>query len=340
MIRTRKISTIFAATAIALASIAAVSVDSAKAADINGSISPSGVSFTENSATPAFTFTTPALATSASYTRMSLSISAGAPPTFTYWSVIQSCPTSPGAPLLCGINAITVNSGSGAAAVTGVTATRLGDTVRLEFPSQLASGSIISVSFDIGAFTVGAAGTYKLVLAPSTGTVTDDRAVLDVTSVASGGGGGGGGSTTPSASITLGAAQGQLVAGSPVAIVASGLQTTAPYSVTVESNPQLLTPANATATNGAVNTTVTLPANLGAGWHTLTFRSTAADGSAVTSVLYFEISATGTLLGTSTTKPAVLAQTGFDGFPLTATALALVMLGAGSAVLSRRKRTS
>lgn len=337
MIRTRKISTIFAATAIALASIAAVSVDSAKAADINGSISPSGVSFTENSATPAFTFTTPALATSAPYTRMSLSISAGAPPTFTYWSVIQSCPTSPGAPLLCGINAITVNSGSGAAAVTGVTATRLGDTVGLTFPSQLASGSIISVSFDIGAFTVGAAGTYKLVLAPSTATVTDDRAVLDITSVASGGGGG---STTPSASITLGAAQGQLVAGSPVAIVASGLQTTAPYSVTVESNPQLLTPANATATNGAVNTTVTLPANLGAGWHTLTFRSTAADGSAVTSVLYFEISATGTLLGTSTTKPATLAQTGFEGFPLTAAALALVMLGAGSAVLARRRRTS
>lgn len=37
---------------------------------------------------------------------------------------------------------------------------------------------------------------------------------------------------------------------------------------------------------------------------------------------------------------ATLAQTGFEGFPLTAAALALVMLGAGSAVLSRRRRKS
>lgn len=37
---------------------------------------------------------------------------------------------------------------------------------------------------------------------------------------------------------------------------------------------------------------------------------------------------------------ATLAQTGFDGLPLTAAALTLVIVGAGSAVLARRRRTS
>lgn len=189
----KKLSAIAASAIVTFAALTASLAAPAQGADLNGSISPSGVSFTENSATPAFTFTTPALATSSTYDRMSLSISAGDPPNFTYWSVIQSCPTSPGATLSCGISAITVTPpGSGAAAVTGVTAAKLGDTISLKFPSPLYSGSIISVSFDIGAFTVGAAGTYKLVLSPVTANVTDDRAVLNITSVT------GGGTPTPS----------------------------------------------------------------------------------------------------------------------------------------------
>ena len=43
---------------------------------------------------------------------------------------------------------------------------------------------------------------------------------------------------------------------------------------------------------------------------------------------------------TSSSPAATLAQTGFEGFPLAATALALVVLGAGSAVLARRRRKS
>ena len=149
------------------------------------------------------------------------------------------------------------------------------------------------------------------------------------------GSGGGGGSTTPAATITLGASQGQLVAGSSVGISASGLQATAPYTVVVQSTPQTLGTGN--AVSGAVNTSVTLPSNLGAGWHTLTFSSTASDGSPMTSVLYFEVSASGTLLATSSTMPAALANTGFDGVPFIASGVALMILGAGVMLVARRK---
>ena len=150
-----------------------------------------------------------------------------------------------------------------------------------------------------------------------------------------GGGGGGGGGSSASASITLGASQGQLVAGSSVAIVASGLEPTAAYTVVVQSNPQTIGSGN--AVNGAVNETVTLPSNLGPGWHTLTFSSTAADGSAMTSVLYFEVAASGTLLGTSTTKPAELAKTGFESMPFMAGGAALLVMGALAMAVARRR---
>ena len=145
----------------------------------------------------------------------------------------------------------------------------------------------------------------------------------------------GGGSTAPEATITLGAAQGQLVAGSSVAIVASGLQATAPYTVVVRSTPQTIGTGN--AVSGAVSTSVTLPSNLGSGWHTLTFSSTASDGSPMTSVLYFEVSSTGTLLATSSTEPAALANTGFDAVPFIASGVALMILGAGVMLVARRK---
>lgn len=337
-----KILTIFAAAAVALAPLGLSFAAPAHAAFLTATISPSGVSFTENAATPAFTITTPPLTstvTNDTYTEISIWINTPpTPPPSTYWAVNSACPTTDSALSACNVSSVQVDGQE----VSGVLAKKGNpiEQIKLTFPTPVASGKTVSVSLSVGAFTAGAAGTYDLLFVPfwsSQDYSQTDSAETTLTSVA---GGGGGGTTSPSASITLGAAQGQLVAGSSVAIAASGLQAAAPYSVIVESNPQLLTPANATATNGAVNTTVTLPSNLGAGWHTLTFSSTAADGSAVTSVLYFEVSSTGTLLGTSTTKPATLAQTGFDGLPLAATALTLLIVGTGVTLLARRKRTS
>jgi uncharacterized repeat protein (TIGR02543 family)/LPXTG-motif cell wall-anchored protein len=153
-------------------------------------------------------------------------------------------------------------------------------------------------------------------------------------------GGGGGGSST-SATLTINASTGQLVAGSSVAVVASGLQATAPYTVVVQSTPQTIGSGNATA--GAVNTSVTLPAGLEAGWHTLTFTSTGSNGSAVTSVTYFKVSASGTLLATSSTIPAELANTGIDstnGIMFLLGGLSLALIGAEMLMIARRKRSN
>jgi hypothetical protein len=144
-----------------------------------------------------------------------------------------------------------------------------------------------------------------------------------------------GGGSSASANLTLNASTGQLVAGSTVAVVASGLQPTAPYSVVVQSTPQTIGSGNATA--GAVNTSVTLPAGLEAGWHTLTFTSTAANGSAVSSVTYFKVSASGTLLATSSTIPTELANTGFDALPYLATGAMLTLAGATILLFARRR---
>jgi hypothetical protein len=147
-------------------------------------------------------------------------------------------------------------------------------------------------------------------------------------------GGSGGGSST-SATLTINLSTGQLVAGSTVAVAASGLQATAPYTVVVQSTPQTIGSGNATA--GAVNTSVTLPAGLEAGWHTLTFTSTGSNGSAVTSVTYFKVSASGTLLATASTIPAELASTGFDGLPYLATGGMLALAGVTIMLFARRR---
>lgn len=149
---------------------------------------------------------------------------------------------------------------------------------------------------------------------------------------------GSGGGSSATASLTINASTGQLVAGSTVAVAASGLQATAPYTVVVQSTPQTIGSGN--AVSGAVNTSVTLPAGLEAGWHTLTFSSTASDGSAVTSVAYFKVSASGTLLATASTLPAELAQTGFDGMPYLFGGLALATAGAALLLIARRKRSN
>ena len=148
----------------------------------------------------------------------------------------------------------------------------------------------------------------------------------------------GGGGSSASANLTLNATTGQLVAGSTVAVAASGLQTSAPYTVVVQSTPQTIGSGN--ATSGAVNTSVTLPSGLEAGWHTLTFNSTASDGSTITSVTYFKVSASGTLLATSSTIPAELANTGVNpatGISLLVGGLSLALVGAEMFIIARRK---
>lgn len=139
--------------------------------------------------------------------------------------------------------------------------------------------------------------------------------------------------------LSLGVNTGGLVAGSTTVITATGLAPTAPYEVVLRSEPQTL--ATGTATSGAVNTTVTMPSGLEAGWHSLTFTSTALGGAAVSSVLYFKISASGTLLETSSSAPpAELAVTGSNSSGIAVLVIVLVLSGAGflAGALSRNRR--
>jgi len=182
----RKIAGVFAALSIALSAVPA-----AQAADVSGTLSPSGLTFTENSASPAFTFTTPALSTSGSYTSMILSVSIPGNPPTNHWAVNTNCPSTETAAASCGISSVKVDNVS----VTGVTARKIMNFIRLGFNTStltsISSGSTVSITVDSGTFTVGAAGTYSLMLEPMTSNpAADDRAVLSITSVASGGGGG------------------------------------------------------------------------------------------------------------------------------------------------------
>lgn len=132
----------------------------------------------------------------------------------------------------------------------------------------------------------------------------------------------------PTMDISMQATVGMFVAGTAVTYSAQGLLEGSPYSVVVRSTPQTL--ASGIVTAGSVASSAKIPSGLGAGWHTLTFSSTAADGSAVSEVMYFKVSDSGMLLSTSTVMPAELA---FTGSPQVAgmgiTALLLLVSGVG-----------
>ena len=139
----------------------------------------------------------------------------------------------------------------------------------------------------------------------------------------------------PVASLLLTAAIGQSVAGSNVSVTASGLQLSAPFSVTVHSTPQVLGTGH--AVSGVVTTNFTIPADLEPGWHYIVFSSLAYSGATIEEILYFKVSAAGALLATSTSTPADLAVTG-NGTFVSGALIALLAFGAGIALVRARRR--
>jgi len=138
--------------------------------------------------------------------------------------------------------------------------------------------------------------------------------------------------------ISIETAAGQPVAGAKVTIIQSGLQDGAAWSATVRSTP-IIVGSGTIAVGGQLATTVTIPAGLAAGTHSITVLSTNANGSQFTSVLYFTVSATGTLLAVSTSA-IELAATGQDVAPSLFIAGGLLLAGAafaGVTVIRRRR---
>lgn len=215
--------------------------------------------------------------------------------------------------------------------------------VRIYLPAETSSS--VSISIDDGVFTSGSAGNYNFRLSLASGMsnntyFTGSAAVI----IAVGGSGSSSPSVsapsvaTPTASLSMGINAGQLVAGAPVGIAATGLQSSAPYSVVVQSTPQTLASGN--AVNGAVNSSVTIPSGLEAGWHTLTFTSTAADGSTLVSKLYFKVSGDGMLLSTTATTPAELAYTGSSDVTKLWGEVSLALIGFGILLFMRQRKRS
>lgn len=130
---------------------------------------------------------------------------------------------------------------------------------------------------------------------------------------------------TDPVSFAIPVAIGDQITGQAVGISATDLAVSTDYSVILRSTPQIL--ASGRTVSSSFNTSVTIPNNLEAGWHSITFAATRTDGAALSEVVWFKITADGILLATSTTQPAELALTGVvntAGIPL---ALIVLVLG-------------
>ena len=125
-------------------------------------------------------------------------------------------------------------------------------------------------------------------------------------------------------SFTIPVAPGQRIVGEDVTITATDLAISTDYSIVLRSTPQILEQGR--TVSSSFNTSVTIPNNLEAGWHSITFSATRTDGSAMSEVVYFKITADGTLLASSTDVPAELALTGMvTGGAIPLSIIALLM---------------
>ena len=140
-----------------------------------------------------------------------------------------------------------------------------------------------------------------------------------------------------SADLGLEVAVGGVVAGSESFYVADGLLVGANWTLTVRSTPQVIA-SGTVPVNGAIGGLATIPSGLEAGWHSLTLVSTDYAGNSVSKVVWFEISANGTLVATSNTEPSVLAYTGSNIALAAGGAFALLIAGAGVMLVARRRK--
>ncbi|MFM6967884.1 MAG: LPXTG cell wall anchor domain-containing protein [Microbacteriaceae bacterium] len=140
--------------------------------------------------------------------------------------------------------------------------------------------------------------------------------------------------------ISLDIAVGDAIEGAPVTAEASGLKADTDWTLTLRSTPIVLD-EGVVGNAGAILASVTIPAGLEPGTHTLTVVGTAADGTVYQRVLTFVIASDGTLesepvLGAL--EVVELPNTGAGDFaPLGLSALALMFAGAAAVAVRRRK---
>lgn len=203
----------------------------------------------------------------------------------------------------------------GADTISGVTYTYqgIGSTTYSASTTAPTAAGTYSVTPSAATFSAGNASNYNITYITGQLTINPEPAAA--------------------VTLTLSANIGSPIVGSNADVTATGLRTNSSYELVVRSTPQTI--ATGLAVNGVANISAPLPSNLEAGWHSLTFIGTSADGTPTTSILYFKISSSGMLLQTSTTLPEELVHTGINVFDYIVLALALLIPGC---YLATRKR--
>lgn len=210
----------------------------------------------------------------------------------------------------CGISAIRIGgvAQTSSSGITCMKATSGSSPVQYWLSFKLSTPTTAEISYDVapGAFIVTQAGNYNFFStlfdnAASPRKIANITQAFDAAPQSQ---------STPAdlVSFTLPVAVGQRIVGEPVTVSATDLALSTDYSVVLRSTPQVL--AQGRTVSSSFNTSVTIPDNLEAGWHSITFSATRSDGSALEEKVYFKISADGTLLATSNSEPAELALTG------------------------------
>lgn len=234
----------------------------------------------------------------------------------------------------CGVSQITLG-GIPQTANSGITCTPMtytyNDVVQYWLSIKLPSPSTADVSYSIasGIFTTSGSGSGHGFFATAyynTNTMSYQSRASQTFTTSSGDSGGNGSVDSSSSIVSMAfpVSPGQRIVGEAVTISASDLALSTDYSVVLRSTPQIL--ASGRTVSSSFNTSVTIPNNLEAGWHSITFNATRSDGAAVSEVVYFKITADGTLLATSTDTPAELALTGMvTGGAIPLSIIALLM---------------
>jgi hypothetical protein len=241
----------------------------------------------------------------------------------------------------CGITALS-RGGVALNASSGVTCNKFTGTfggvtqywVSIKFAT--ASSESVGIQVAEGVFvSSGANSAYKFsaILFNTTNNSTTARGLTQQAFSQAGNGEGIGGAPSVLVSMSFPVSPGQRIFGEAVTISATDLAVSTDYSVVLRSTPQIL--AQGRTVSSSFNTSVTIPDNLEAGWHSITFSATRSNGEAMSEVVYFKITADGTLLETSTTQPAELALTPAPKPEGWYFAFLILLVGIGAFVVAR-----
>lgn len=108
--------------------------------------------------------------------------------------------------------------------------------------------------------------------------------------------------SAPDAKIDIKVAIGEPALGAPVSVESAGLKPNSDYSITIRSTPQVVG-VGKTSKLGEILANVRVPENLEPGWHSITLETSAADGTLLKEITWFEITATGLLEAVQPSEP-------------------------------------